>query len=216
MTPTGQVREFAGAEAATTNNRMELRGAIEGIHRLRPCRVPLQVFTDSTYVIRGITQWIHGWRRNGWRTAEGRDVMNREFWEELSRIVLAHGHPVNWNYVRGHSGYPSNERVDELAVAYCKGEKIPLFQGIIDEYPVDLGKLPHAFGVPEAKKDRGSTGPAFYLSLLDGVLKKHKTWSDCEARVKGRSGAKFRKVATREEAAEVTQGWGIQYSDLIE
>jgi ribonuclease HI len=214
--PNGQVREFAGQELATTNNRMELRAVIEGIHRLKPSRAPLQIFTDSTYVIRGITQWIHGWRRKGWRTAEGRDVLNRELWEDLSRVVLAHGLPVTWNYVRGHAGYPGNERVDELAVAGSKDEKPVLFQGVIGEYPIDLWKLPESFAVPDSKKPGASSVAAFYLSWLDGTLQKHKTWAECEARVKGRSGAKFKKVATAEEAAQVADGWGAQYSDLIE
>ncbi len=205
--PQGLVREYAGGDAATTNNRMELRASIEGIRHLREARAPLQLFTDSTYVIKGITQWVHGWRRNGWRTAEGKDVLNRELWEELSRVTRDHGFPVHWNYVRGHAGIPGNERVDEIAVAMTQGIKPDLFQGVISDYPVDLGKLPDSFSVPD-KRAKDPSGPAFYLSLLDGVLERHTTWGECEARVKGRPGAKFKKVANPEEASEVARKWG--------
>lgn len=215
VTPRGEVQEIAGSERSTTNNRMELRGAIEGIRRLADTHAPLQAFTDSTYVIRGIRQWVHGWRRNGWKTAEGKDVLNRDLWEELIRVVQAHGHPVAWNYVAGHAGIPSNERVDEIAVAMSRGEKPFLFQGSISGYSVKIGILPSSFDLPEAKKRSGSAVKAFYLSLVDGKLERHVTWPECEARVKGRSGAKYKKVASEAEAMDIAESWGVRYTDLV-
>ncbi|WP_421994270.1 ribonuclease HI [Reyranella sp.] len=105
-------RELAGGEPMTTNNRMELMGAIMGLEALkRPCQV--HVHTDSLYVRDGVTKWIHGWKRNGWRTADKKPVKNVELWQRLDAARA--GHDVQWHWVRGHSGHPENERADSLA-----------------------------------------------------------------------------------------------------
>ena len=107
-------KELSGGEPLTTNNRMELMAAIEGLNALkRPCRV--QLWTDSVYVRDGITKWVHNWRRNGWRTADKKPVKNAELWQEL--CAAAERHRVDWRWVRGHAGHPENERVDALACA---------------------------------------------------------------------------------------------------
>lgn len=108
----GHERELRGGEAETTNNRMELTAAIMGLEGLtRPCAVRLH--TDSTYVRNGITSWISGWKRNGWRTAAKEPVKNADLWQRLDE---ARGrHEVEWLWVRGHSGHPENERADALA-----------------------------------------------------------------------------------------------------
>ena len=105
-------RELSGGEALTTNNRMELTAAIRALEALKkPCRVALH--TDSQYVRDGITKWIHGWQRNGWRTADKKPVKNAELWQEL--LDAAAPHRVEWHWVKGHSGHPENDRVDALA-----------------------------------------------------------------------------------------------------
>jgi len=107
-------KELSGGEALTTNNRMELKAAIEGLNALkRPCRVI--VSTDSNYVKDGITKWVHGWKRNGWRTADRKPVKNVELWQAL--LEAAARHQVEWRWVRGHNGHPENERADALACA---------------------------------------------------------------------------------------------------
>jgi ribonuclease HI len=107
-------RELSGGEPLTTNNRMELVAAIKGLEALkRPCRV--QLFTDSNYVRDGITKWIHGWRRNGWKTADRKPVKNAELWQELLDATAPHR--VEWHWVKGHSGHPENDRADALACA---------------------------------------------------------------------------------------------------
>jgi ribonuclease HI len=107
-----RVKELSGGEPATTNNRMELRAAIEALKALkRPCRVDL--YTDSVYLRSGITQWLPAWRARGWRTADGKPVKNRDLWEALA--ALAELHDVSWHWVKGHAGHPENERADELA-----------------------------------------------------------------------------------------------------
>jgi ribonuclease HI len=113
-------REISGGEAHTTNNRIELRAAIEALNALkRPCRV--EIHTDSNYVRDGITKWIHGWNRNGWRTADKKPVKNAELWQEL--IEAAQRHQVEWHWVKGHSGHAENDRVDALACAEADKQK---------------------------------------------------------------------------------------------
>ena len=107
-------RELKGGEADTTNNRMELMAAISALEALeRPSR--LTVVTDSAYVKGGITQWIEGWKRNGWRTQARKPVKNEELWKRLE--AAAARHDVRWEWIKGHAGHPENERADELARA---------------------------------------------------------------------------------------------------
>jgi ribonuclease HI len=107
-------KELSGGEKLTTNNRMELLAAINGLEALkRPCRVEL--YTDSIYVRDGITKWVHNWRRNGWRTSDKKPVKNAELWQQLLDAVAAHR--IDWRWVKGHSGHPENDRVDALACA---------------------------------------------------------------------------------------------------
>ena len=105
-------RELSGGERLTTNNRMELMAAIMGLEALkRPCNVRL--WTDSIYVKDGVTKWIHGWKKNGWRTADKKPVKNMELWQRLDAARAPH--QVEWRWVKGHSGHPENERADQLA-----------------------------------------------------------------------------------------------------
>jgi ribonuclease HI len=105
-------KELKGGEAATTNNRMELMAAISALEALEvPSRV--EMHTDSEYVQKGISSWIHGWKKKGWRTAAGTPVKNAELWRRLEEAQ--HRHEVKWNWVRGHAGHAENERADELA-----------------------------------------------------------------------------------------------------
>jgi ribonuclease HI len=105
-------KELKGGEAKTTNNRMELMGAIAALEALkRPCRIDL--YTDSQYLRGGITGWIHGWKRNGWRTADKRPVKNVDLWQRLDQALKPHD--VRWHWVRGHAGHAMNERADRLA-----------------------------------------------------------------------------------------------------
>ena len=105
-------KELFGGEPGTTNNRMELSAAIEALRLLnRPCTVT--VTTDSQYLVKGITEWITGWQRNGWRNSKKEPVVNRDLWEHL--LTVTQKHSVNWKWVRGHAGHAENERCDQLA-----------------------------------------------------------------------------------------------------
>jgi len=116
----GKERELSGGESPTTNNRMELMAAIEALNALKkPCRV--QLWTDSNYVRDGITKWIHGWRRNGWKTADRKPVKNAELWQSL--LDAAEPHRIEWHWVKGHAGHPENERADALACAEAEARR---------------------------------------------------------------------------------------------
>ena len=105
-------KEMAGSEKETTNNRMELMGAIKALEALtQPCQVTLH--TDSKYVLDGITKWVFGWQKNGWKTADKKPVKNDDLWRAL--VAAARPHKVEWVWVKGHDGHPENERVDRLA-----------------------------------------------------------------------------------------------------
>ena len=105
-------KELFGGRAETTNNQMEMQAVIEGLKALKePCKIIL--YTDSKYVMDGITTWIHGWKKNNWKTANKKPVKNMELWQELDQ--LANQHEITWKWVKGHAGIPGNERADELA-----------------------------------------------------------------------------------------------------
>ncbi|MBI3344824.1 MAG: ribonuclease HI [Gammaproteobacteria bacterium] len=108
----GHEKQLSGGEAHTTNNRMEMMAAIQALESLRrPCKV--RVTTDSQYLHKGITEWLAGWKRRGWKTSDKKPVKNADLWERLDRALEAH--EVEWHWVRGHSGHPENERADQLA-----------------------------------------------------------------------------------------------------
>jgi ribonuclease HI len=108
----GREKELFGYDAATTNNRMELMAVIEALRSLKRS-IPVRVHTDSQYVQKGMTEWIHGWKRRGWKTAGKEPVKNEDLWRTLD--ALATTHAIQWFWVKGHAGHPENERADELA-----------------------------------------------------------------------------------------------------
>ncbi|MGR3660030.1 MAG: ribonuclease HI [Paracoccaceae bacterium] len=107
-----KTRDLCGGEADTTNNRMELLAAINALEALERAST-LTIITDSSYVKNGVTTWIHGWKRNGWRTANKKPVKNVDLWQRLE--AASERHSVTWEWVKGHAGHPENERADELA-----------------------------------------------------------------------------------------------------
>jgi ribonuclease HI len=107
-----KVKEISGYDPMTTNNRMELMGVISALEALKKeCRVT--VTTDSNYVVKGMSEWVHGWIRNNWRNSQKKEVMNRDLWERL--LDAAKGNDIEWVWIKGHNGHPENERCDELA-----------------------------------------------------------------------------------------------------
>jgi ribonuclease HI len=213
-TPEGHILELGGAAPHTTNNKMELTAAIEALTAIRDDPRAADVHTDSTYVIKGISEWIWGWRRRGWKTAGNTDVLNRDLWMELDSLASARGKGgVAWHYVRGHSGIAGNERVDAIADGLARGIPVTLYHGPLIEYDVAIHELPDDTTVPARRASAGgrsSSSAAYsYLSLVDGTPMRHTTWADCERRVKGRSGARFKKATSAADESAILRSWQV-------
>ena len=214
--PDGRVRELGGGEASTTNNRMELTGAIRALSQIRTTNGPVSVYTDSTYVIQGIREWVHSWRRRGWKTATGTEVMNRDLWETLSDLAGARGpRGISWHYVRGHVGTPGNERVDVIADSFATKRPIQLYDGPREGYRIAVDQLPTDTSVPARKpgSDAPKAAAYSYLSVVDGQPMRHATWAECEARVKGRSGARFKRATSASDEQAILKSWDVKLGD---
>lgn len=120
----GRIRELGGFAPETTNNRMELQAAIEGL-KAAEADIEITLVTDSEYLRKGITEWIHGWKRRGWRTAAKKPVLNQDLWHELDELNSPR---IEWKYTKGHAGDPDNERCDDIAQGYSRGEPPELRQ----------------------------------------------------------------------------------------
>lgn len=220
VSPDGRVTERGGGAALTTNNKMELTAAIEALSCLEGTGGPVSIYTDSTYVIQGVRGWVHGWKRRGWKTAAGTDVLNRDLWERLDALVSGRGpRTLSWHYVRGHVGIPGNERVDEIADSFAVQRPVPLYSGPLAGYPVAILDLPDDTTVPvRSASSPGavkSKAPAYsYLSVVDGKPMRHATWRECEQRVKGRSGARFKKATSLAEQEAILRAWRFNPDDV--
>jgi ribonuclease HI len=212
--PTGKVVELGGANKHTTNNRMELSGAIAGLKEViknKPARLhsggeEIVIYTDSKYVINGMTGWIFGWQKNGWQTKDKKDVSNRDLWEELFK--LSQGKKIKWNYVGGHVGIAGNERCDKIADVLATGGKVVLYKGSLKDYKINIMDLGHD---EELKKNKYSkSAKAYsYLSLVDGIFNIDKSWADCEKRVTGKKNPKYQKAISPEHEKEIIKNWGV-------
>ena len=211
VSPLGKVRELGGFAAETTNNRMELTAALEALTSLTNVKKlstrNVKIYSDSVYLIKGITVWVHGWMKNGWKTSDGNEVSNKDIWELLFAKVKESELKIEWLYVPAHRGYPGNERCDEIAVAFSKIQKVKLFQGNKSDYGLNLEKLPPPKTLPDAKHKKQIP---IYLSFVDGRLYRDKDWKDCEVRVRGVPGAKFKKVESDEEERLQIEEWGAR------
>lgn len=129
------VQELGGREVTTTNNRMELMAAIEALKSIDSAE-SITLFSDSQYVIKGMTEWIEGWQRKNWKNSQKKDVMNRDLWEYL--IEASEGKNIDWKYVKGHAENPGNNRCDEIATSFADNEPTKLYKGSVDGYPIKL------------------------------------------------------------------------------
>ena len=217
VTPDHHVTELGGGSPHTTNNKMELGGAIAALRHVADRPDPVTIYTDSTYLIQGITQWVWGWRKRGWKTATGADVLNRDLWEELSALTGARARGgINWCWVRGHVGTAGNERCDEIAVAFAAQQPPQLYDGPLAAYDRPILEVPEDTAVPPRKSSSNTPKAAAYsyLSVVGGVAMRHATWADCERRVKGQSGARFKKSASAADESAILRGWGIDPQSL--
>lgn len=198
------VTELGGANKHTTNNAMELTAAVEALRNI-PEDSSVVLNTDSSYVINGITKWVKGWKRGGWLTKTKSEVLNRDLWEELHDLNEVR--TVKWTYVGGHVGVVGNERCDHIATNMADGNTIKLYKGPLGGY--DLPKIlevSHDAVKAGAKKSDSSRSKAkaySYVSMVGGVIETHKTWPECEKRVKGTKGAKYKKSLSSSDEQDV-------------
>ena len=132
---------------------------------------------------------------------------NRDLWEALE--FASRGRFIKWEYVEGHAGYPGNERCDEIATQFADKADIALYHGTINAYAIDLDAEPAVQPIKQKTKSSSGIKAYSYLSLVDGILMKHKTWAECEARVKGVRGAKFKKAISEQNEENIIKEWGL-------
>jgi ribonuclease HI len=191
------VIELCGYEANTTNNRMEIMAAIGGLQKT-PSKSEVVLYTDSMYLINGITKWVKGWQAKGWMTLQKKPVVNRDLWEML--IAATAGKKISWKQVGGYVGSLGNERCDEIATMVADKKDPQLFAGVRGDYNIkdilDIS-IDHAAAAKKSASREHSNAKAYsYVSSVAGIIQTHKTWAECEARVKGKSSTKFKKATS--------------------
>lgn len=209
----GKVTELGGREVHTTNNRMEIQAAISalsflGSYKLSVKSYKLSVYSDSSYLINGITKWVFGWQKNGWKTKEKKDVENKDLWEKL--IETARNKEIEWKQIGGHVGIAGNVRCDEIATAFADGTTPKLYADVLENYSIkNILDVSHDTDLAKEKSSHRahSNAKAYsYVSLVGGVVQTHKSWAECEARVKGKP-AKFKKALSADDERALIVGW---------
>ncbi len=215
-----KVIELGGKEEHTTNNRMEITAALNALLHMKNLPEEITVLTDSSYLINGITKWVKDWVKNGWTTKAKEDVQNRDLWELLAAELAERSNEdgfkdVLWKRVSGHAQVPGNERADQIATRYADTPEeklgdidLGLYNGSAKDYKFDLSISKADAGAKEKRdKSRSRAGAYSYLSKVDGKIEIHKTWAECEKRVKGVSGAKFKKALSSIEEKAIIGEW---------
>jgi ribonuclease HI len=202
--------EVAGSEQRATNNQMELMAvlAVLSDSAAKAHTGNIIVHSDSAYVVNGLNSWVWGWEKKGWKTVTKTPVENKDMWVKLLELLKFYGDRLTITKVSGHAGELYNERCDELAVAAALGNEQQLFKGSRKDYEQFLKDMGTTAKKPIKKK---SDAPAYsYVSFIDGKAYADKTWAACEKRVKGKKGAKYKKVFSKEEETELIQEYTLQ------
>lgn len=206
--------EIAGNAKKATNNQMEL-AAVEAVlsdSGALSWDGDVTVLSDSMYVINGMTKWAKGWERNGWITSAKTPVENKGQWQNLLKLMKEYGTRLSLEKVKGHAGDLYNERCDELAVAAALEQKPVLFSGTVKEYDSflkDHGYDSSAKASSKQQKPKSSSPAYSYVSMVGGIVHADKTWAACEKRVKGKKGAKYKKVFSKAEETELMQDYTL-------
>lgn len=206
-----KVIELGGKDPNTTNNRMELTAIKESFSYILDRKIDgdITLYTDSSYARDGLDGWVYGWEKNGWKTKTGEDVSNQDLWKELAGQLfrLKKSRNVNLVKVSGHHGVVANEHVDNIATSFAHNEQVLLFTGSLSHYEsltgeeITLSNKTH--GNKKSKSGSSSQLAYSYVSLVDGDVFVDKTWPDCEKRVKGKKGVKYKKVFSKEEEEDL-------------
>lgn len=199
-----RVLELGARKEVTTNNEMELRSVVEALKNIPTEVEAVEIFSDSKYVIDGASSWIFGWMKNGWKTNTGSDVMHKKIWQELNELLQKK--KVKWNKVPGHVGIIGNERADRIASDFGDGKNVELYNGSKTDYGYDIENVDYDKNKESERsqaRKRQSQKAFSYISKIDGVIMTHKTWAECEARVKGQKAARYKKAISEEEEKEI-------------
>ena len=207
-----EIVELGGNKIKTTNNEMELSAVISALSHSVFNTMDVDIFTDSSYVINGITKWVFGWQKNGWKTQAKEDVANKALWQSLASLVKERElhSKVRWNYAPGHVGVVGNERCDEIATSFAAGKDAALFRGKLSDYKLDVLNFSIDENLKKEKSERRAKSNAkahSYLSLVDGIAMRHATWAETESRVKGKK-AKFKKALSADDEKNILSDWG--------
>ncbi len=203
-----EVIELGGSKPTTTNNEMELTAVVSALSCAVNNTEKVIIFTDSSYVINGAQTWMYGWARNDWHKKDGEEVKNRFHWETLFSLIEERGkNRITWQHVPGHVGISGNERVDDIARELAEGKDVKLFRGSLSAYSIkDI--LSIEINSEDAGKKSNKKAKAYsYLSKIDGVIQRHETWAETEARVRGKN-AQFKKAISKEHETEILKEWG--------
>lgn len=227
-----QVFELGEHFKATTNNRMELTAISEALALINnppkgetgnkdTTKKEITIYTDSSYVLNGITKWIYSWIKNNWITSSKQEVLNQDLWKELNNNLkkTETTSVIKWKLVKGHSSILGNEVADVIAVKFSKKEKVKLFKGNLENYEKIIGKSffkgddienAHNQENPEKTKSKKkpNKGLAYsYLSMVGGIIKKHQTWAECEKRVKCVKATRYKKALSKEDEEKIIKEW---------
>jgi ribonuclease HI len=214
-----RVVELGGGESHTTNNRMEMQAVISTIdflieYELLTLNFKCVVYTDSAYVINGITKWVAGWKARGWMTLQKEQVLNRDLWEKLSYLLedMPGDEKIEWKLLKGHVGVLGNERCDKIATAFADKKNIKLYDGPLANYSIDIKSVLQDVGESSKRskfKKRSNQKAYSYISKVGGKIKIYKTWAECEKQVKGVSGAKYKKSLNKTDEENIIKEFSV-------
>ena len=203
------VVEIGGFKQMTTNNEMELKAIVEALKVVAKSGVQVAIYTDSKYAVEGAKGWVFGWAKNGWQTKAKTDVANKELWQEL--LPLLGKVEIEWHKVPGHVGIAGNERVDTIASDFADKGTFALYNGPKSNYGIDIADTSYDESKAQDRSDarkRQALKAYSYVSMVDGVIQIHKTWTECEARVKGKKGTRFKKSLDAVNEKEIVKEFG--------
>ncbi len=203
------VIELGGHSPRTTNNEMELKAVVEALKVASHKDTQVAIYTDSKYVVEGSKGWVFGWLKNGWKTKTDSDVLNKELWQAL--VPLLQKHDIIWHKVPGHVGIAGNERADTIASAFAEKGTCELYAGPLSKYSIDIADTTYDESKAQARSDarkRSAQKAYSYVSMVDGVVQTHQTWTECESRVKGKKAARFKKSLDAKNEKEIVKEFG--------
>ncbi len=203
------VLEIGAQKSHTTNNEMELKAVVEALKAVAGKAKAVEIYTDSKYVVEGAKGWVFGWAKNGWVTKAKTDVLNKDLWQEL--LPLLGRFEIEWHKVPGHVGIIGNERADTVASDLAEGKSVTFYNGPKSDYGLNISDV--SFDEAKAKersdaRQRQALKAYSYVSRVDGVVKTHQTWKECESRVKGQPGARFKKSLDATNEREIVKEFG--------